>query len=138
MRQDRLLTDLFGASDSISHVDHDAELEAASRRAKQQVLAMAERYRSGPPFGERLLVKAPFQTPDGSTEWMWVDVVRWEGPTVSGILQNDPFFVAALKAGSRVEVAQDSIFDYILERRDGTKQGNETGRIIERRETAKK
>jgi hypothetical protein len=39
--------------------------------------------------------------------------------------------VPALKAGSRVEVRADQIFDYILRKRDGTIEGNETGALLE-------
>jgi len=65
---------------------------------------------------------------------MWVEVVRWQGRTIRGILQNDPFEVPDLKSGARVEVKEGSLFDYILEKKDGTKEGNETGRLIERQQ----
>jgi hypothetical protein len=54
--------------------------------------------------------------------------------TTSGILANDPFEISTLKAGARVEVTADEIFDYILRRRDGTEEGNETGKLMGARE----
>ncbi len=63
---------------------------------------------------KRLLVKAPFATRAGGNEWMWVEVVRWEGNRISGILENDSYQVEGLKAGARVEVDEASLFDYTL------------------------
>jgi uncharacterized protein YegJ (DUF2314 family) len=133
-RHAELIARIFGASDAISIVEHDEELLAASERAKKRAFSFRDRYRAGVPEGEQLLVKAPFKTPDGENEWMWVEVVRWNGDTISGILQNQPFNVPTLKSGARVEVQAEEIFDYTLKRRDGSEEGNETGRIMERRQ----
>jgi uncharacterized protein YegJ (DUF2314 family) len=62
---------------------------------------------------------------------MWVEVLRWEGKTIHGVLQNDPYDVPDMKAGARVDVSEDSIFDYIHRGADGGLEGNETGRLIE-------
>jgi uncharacterized protein YegJ (DUF2314 family) len=63
---------------------------------------------------------------------MWVEVVRLNGDTIDGVLQNDPFEVPGLKAGARVEVYADAIFDYVLVKPDGSRGGNETGRLLEK------
>lgn len=136
-RQDALLDLVLGLEDSIVDADHDAELLAASARAKQQLAAMKPRFAKGIPDMELLMVKAPFATPDGGNEWMWLEVVRWEGSTISGILQNDPFRIPGLKSGANVEVDEDSVFDYTHRAADGTERGNETGVILQRRETGK-
>ena len=81
-----------------------------------------------------LMVKAPFRTDDGGNEWMWLDVVRWKGKTIEGILQNDPAAVSGLAAGARVTVDEDSVFDYIVRRADGTTEGNTTAELTERRQ----
>ena len=77
------------------------------------------------------MVKGPFKTASGGNEWMWIEVVRWKGSKIEGILENDPFQVPNLKAGARVEVEEDSIFDYIYRHADGTREGNETSALIE-------
>jgi uncharacterized protein YegJ (DUF2314 family) len=133
IRQTALVQRLWGGKDAITYVDHDDEVLAASLRAKQALMKQKSRYLKALPEGERLLVKAPFRTRKGSNEWMWVEVVRWQGHTIRGILQNDPFEVPNLKSGAKVEVKDDSLFDYILEKKDGTQEGNETGRIMEER-----
>jgi uncharacterized protein YegJ (DUF2314 family) len=122
---------LFGAHDSVVRVTHNAKLLDASRRAKAAVMALKPRYAKGTPDLESLLIKAPFKTPGGQNEWMWVEVVRWPGATIDGILRNDPFEVKGLKAGARVRVREGDIFDYILHKADGTTEGNETGKSLE-------
>ena len=89
-------------------------------------------FADGPDLNEQLLIKAPFANSSDSVEWMWVEVVSWEGSTIRGILANDPFDVPDLKAGATVEVEEDDVFDYIHDRPDGTQVGNETGKIIQR------
>lgn len=131
-RHNQLLSALFGSKDATVSVEHDADIQAASKRAKAKVLAMRARYAKSPPAGEQLLVKAPF-TSDTATEWMWVEVVRWQGSLITGILDNDPQMVPRLKAGAHVEIHEDDILDYILTKRDGTREGNETGELLKAR-----
>lgn len=128
--------ELFGGHDSIVRVKHDQALLAASARARKKALSIGKRYAKGPPFGEQLLVKAPFETSDGGNEWMWVEVVSWNGDKIDGILQNDPFDVPTLKSGSRVAVKASEIFDYLLTKSDGSREGNETSALLEAREKA--
>ncbi len=135
-RQTAALSELFGAHDSLVTVKHDPELLAASARARSKALLIGKRYAKGPPFGEELQVKAPFITTSGGNEWMWVEVVRWNGDAIDGILKNDPFEVPSLKAGARVQVRASEIFDYLLTKRDGSSEGNETGPLIDARENS--
>ena len=90
------------------------------------------KFLSGLAPAERLSVKAPFETPDGRQEWMWIEVVKWEGEKIFGILMNDPHFIPRLKSGARVETTEDAVFDYIHELPDGKSEGNQTGKIMQR------
>ncbi|MGC3997800.1 MAG: hypothetical protein QM767_10025 [Anaeromyxobacter sp.] len=47
---------------------------------------------------------------------------------------NNPFEVPALHAGDVVEVVEADVFDYMLERADGTRQGGETSKLLEKRQ----
>jgi uncharacterized protein YegJ (DUF2314 family) len=132
VRQTALVAQLFGSSDQIEYVEHDAAVLVASLRAKLALMKHKPRYLKEPPHGERLLVKAPFRTPDGGNEWMWVEVVRWQGQTIHGILDNNPFDIPDLKAGAKIEVKEDALFDYLLVKGDGTQEGNETARLMKR------
>jgi len=77
-------------------------------------------------------LKLPFATADDGTEWMWVEVLRWNDDTIEGLLSNEPFNVPDLHAGQRVTGSMDDVFDYIYRRGDGKVEGNQTSVIIER------
>ena len=74
---------------------------------------------------------APFPTPDGGNEWMWVEVIEWKGSKIRGLLKNEPVNVPGLSGGSEVVVDQGDLFDYIRSFSDGREEGNETGRLIQ-------
>lgn len=62
---------------------------------------------------------------------MWVEVTKWKGDDIEGILENDPEEVPGLRAGQRVNVRQQDVFDY-LHNFDNTTEGNTTGEIIKK------
>lgn len=132
--QRQLLRQLFGtASDLIDDVKDEQELLAASAAARQAVMRFKPLYADQPPpTAGNLLVKAPFVTSSGGREWMWVEVVRWQGRTIYGLLDSEPQQVPELKSGARVEVDEETVFDYILNKPDGTQEGNTTAAIIRR------
>lgn len=134
VRQEALLSELFGVRDEVTHVEHDQELLALSRRAQQELLALKPRFEKKAPETELLLVKAPFERSQGGNEWMWVEVTSWKGTTISGILQNQPHDVPNLRSGSLVSFDESKAFDYIHRRDDGTEVGNETGKLMMQRE----
>jgi uncharacterized protein YegJ (DUF2314 family) len=131
-RHNATLSAVFGAEDSIVHVEHDAALLDASRRAKAAVLRLKPRFAKGPPGLEQLMVKVPFKTPSGGNEWMWMEVIRWSGSSISGVLQNDPYEVPGLKAGARVVAEEDTVFAFIHRQADGGVEGNETAALLEK------
>ena len=133
-RQADLLAELFGGDERVLKVKSDTALREASTRARQKALRLKPRFASGQSTLDTLQVKAPFTTTSGGTEWMWVEVVRWQGSTIHGVLRNDPFEVPGLKTGSRVDVEESSIFDYILVHPDGSREGNETQPLLEQRQ----
>jgi uncharacterized protein YegJ (DUF2314 family) len=137
VRHSALLQSFFGSADKLIHTDEDdEELLAASRRAKKAFAKLKPKFSPRPPELEHLMVKAPFTTTSGGTEWMWIEVVRWEGTRLEGILESEPYEVKGLKAGARVEAQEDAIFDYILRHADGKSEGNETGKIFDARGAA--
>lgn len=123
--------ELFGVDDEITNVDHNDEIMAASQRAKEKLPELRAVFNEGLEQ-ETLLLKAPFTTDEGGNEWMWIEVTRWRGETIEGILQNEPHYIKNLKSGAKVTVQQADIFDYILYKADGTTEGNETGKLIEK------
>jgi uncharacterized protein YegJ (DUF2314 family) len=116
----------------------DPELAAVTARVQKRLPAVAAAFRAGLPLGERITVKAPFETDDGSIEWMWVGVTAWSGDAVSGRLENEPARVSTLRLGSKVQVKQASLADYVWMAADGAKkEGGESTLVFERRERAK-
>lgn len=132
-RQEHLLASFFGSQDSVAAVKHDDELEETSRRARTRLPALREAFNKGFAPGEYVYVKAPFETPDGGREWMWVEVSSWRDDKITGLLQNDPSNIPDLRAGQTVEVSEAKVFDYIHHHADGTTDGNETGKVIQSR-----
>jgi len=132
-RQTALLCALFGCEeDSAARIVHTDELLEASQDAKLRLPALREAFRIGLGPGEYMLVKAPFSTPDGGNEWMWVEVTVWKGNRIKGILRNEPENVPGVRGGSTVEVNERDVFDYIHYLPDGTEEGNWTAAILQR------
>jgi uncharacterized protein YegJ (DUF2314 family) len=96
--------------------------------------ALREAFRKGLAPGEFIQLKAPFPTDDGGTEWMWVEVLAWEGDRIRGLLKNEPRQVARLQAGQEVTISQKDVFDYWRIDAQGKASGNETGPLIDARQ----
>lgn len=131
-KHDTALSALFGWEDNFSLVEHNEEILAASQRAKAKLDGFRKEFEKGLPPGDFISLKAPFETPDGENEWMWVEVTSWSGKNVTGLLQNQPYFIPDLQAGAIVNINQDDVFDYIRDFADGRSEGNETGAIMSR------
>ncbi|GGC84295.1 DUF2314 domain-containing protein [Halopseudomonas salina] len=128
--QTNLLSSLFGWEDQVAYVQHNAMITAASESARQKLDGLKADFNAGLAPGEFILLKAPFDIPEGGAEWMWVEVLSWDDDAISGLLKNEPVNIPDLKGGSEVTVMQQDIFDFIRHYADGTSEGNETGELI--------
>jgi uncharacterized protein YegJ (DUF2314 family) len=122
----------YGSVDAVAYIKHNDAVRAASERARKQLPALRKTFKAGLEPGERILLKAPFERPDGGTEWMWVEVSSWKSNRIRGLLSNEPEEIPDLHAGATVDVEEDDVFDYIHYKADGTAEGNETGREIQK------
>jgi len=129
-RQESMISSFFGAEDSISRIKDNDELLAASAKAKTKLPELQKAFSAGLEAGEFISVKAPFKTENGGNEWMWVEVTKWKGDEIEGILDNDPEDVPGLHAGEKVKVRQQDVFDYLRHFSDKRMEGNTTGAII--------
>lgn len=125
-----LLATVYGAEDKVQDIRHDDAIREASRRARARLPALQQAFARGFRPGEFLLVKAPFPTPGGGREWMWVEVTAWRGDAIAGLLQNQPRDIPTLRSGQAVQVSQAEVFDYLLRDPGGQEEGNETGKLI--------
>jgi uncharacterized protein YegJ (DUF2314 family) len=116
----------------------DPELAAVQKKAQERLAALAGELRPEPPAGTLLAVKAMFTADDGRVEWMWVEVKRWDGGHMTGVLGNDPFYVKSLHQGDKVNVEQAQVADYVYRRRGAPAEGGDSDRIIADRARAKK
>ncbi|MFH1468222.1 MAG: DUF2314 domain-containing protein [Pseudomonadota bacterium] len=105
----------------------------------EEVLARAAAALAGPvhaawsaglPRGDRLYVKAPFSSPSGAREYLWIQVVAWHGTLLEGVLRSDPVWANGLAAGDVVSVQQAQIFDYLWRHADGRSEGNESEALL--------
>lgn len=130
--QEFTISSLFGSEDAIQYINHDDLLLKTSQKAKERMPELREMFNEGLGAGYAILVKAPFKTDNGGNEWMWVEVTKWANDSMTGILQNDPFEIKGLKSGAVVNIKESELFDYMLYKPDGTYEGNETGKLIEK------
>jgi uncharacterized protein YegJ (DUF2314 family) len=137
-RQDAMLSALFGAEDSVTRVNHTRELQAASDAARAKLPALRDAFNRGMRPGEYVLLKLPFATPKGGTEWMWVEVMSWNGDAISGLLKNEPVDIPTLHGGQIVKVSQSKVFDYLRRDANGRDEGNTTGTILQRMQDDRK
>jgi len=97
IERSRLLHLLFGTSDETKMVDHyGGAVASASAAARKRLLEVIRPRWTGLADG-RLEIKAPFE----SREWMWVEVLRWNGDRIEGVLDSVPSLVPAEASGRR-------------------------------------
>jgi uncharacterized protein YegJ (DUF2314 family) len=131
-RQHKMISGMFGSEGLVVQVEHDEALRAASLRAIEKLPALRTTFNAGLQPTEVIQVKAPFETPEGGSEWMWVEVTGWKGDDIEGHLRNEPRQIPKLHAGQIVHVSQAMVLDYIHKLPDGKLEGNETSQIIEK------
>lgn len=101
---------------------------ADARRQVQARLAgpLYDAFSRGLAPGEVIAVSVPFRTRSGGTEYLWVEVDRWDARGMGGRLATEPYDVSGLRRGDSVAVSPTEVYDYVYKRADGTKEGNLT------------
>ncbi|MFL5348180.1 MAG: DUF2314 domain-containing protein [Hyalangium sp.] len=135
-RQVAALDALFGPQpDGVVPVKPgDPELEAVARKARARLVELRERVVKGLRPPEQLVLKAGFRTDDGDQEFMWVEITSWEAGKWRGTLGNEPDAVSSLRLGSRVEIPEAEVVDYLYMNPEGQKEGGESSLILMRRQ----
>lgn len=129
-KREAMLMALFGSKDETANVDHDEKVREASRIARRRLPELRAAFNAGLPRGQSILLKAPFATGDGNTEWMWVEVTRWNDDAIRGLLMNEPNRIRDLHAGQQVTIREEKVFDWIRQYPDGRREGNATAAVL--------
>lgn len=97
-------------------VDHLREqlLEAHRRARKDLSVFKGSFLRVGKSGGYIHAIKVGFPSHEGQFEWMWVTVEAWRGTAIVGRLENVPVLRRDLRRGSRVNVTEGQIFDWVI------------------------
>ncbi len=61
-------------------------------------------------------VKVGFPAREGEFEWMWVSLDAWRGKSLVGHVENTPVLRKDLHRGSRVQLSEGQIFDWVIVR----------------------
>lgn len=104
------------------------EAQAAARARLDGVVRPA--FLAGLPVGEKLAVSVPFPNPDGTREYLWVEVQRWQGSILRGVVATEPSRTRSVRKGQEVTIDQAQVFDYVWKRADGSREGNGTAGFL--------
>jgi uncharacterized protein YegJ (DUF2314 family)/tetratricopeptide (TPR) repeat protein len=112
----------------------DTAAEAVTNAAREKLLKAHKKARTDLPVFKKSFqqdngthrqvyaVKVGFPAPGGDYEWMWVSLTAWRGQFLVGNLENTPVLRKDLGKGSRVQVSEGEIFDWVI---------SESGKIVE-------
>ncbi|MFH1114559.1 MAG: DUF2314 domain-containing protein [Pseudomonadota bacterium] len=75
-------------------------------------------------------VKVGFPAQDGEFEWMWVSLDAWRGKSLVGHVENTPVLRKDLHKGSRVQINEGQIFDWVIVRGGEIVKGPFTENIV--------
>lgn len=135
-----MLVELLGGDiPVVKEADEDEEalpadpMEAAHRRAMNDLPEVRRRYQKGLPGGYDLYVKRAFPLPDGGREYMWIHVTSWYDDVVRGRLATHPRYRTDLHAGQTLQCAQEDVFDWLLVFPDGRELGAYTDQVPQQR-----
>lgn len=59
-------------------------------------------------------MKVGFPAQGGKYEWMWVTLDAWRGQSLVGHLESSPVLRKDLSKGSRVQITEAEIFDWVI------------------------
>ena len=107
----------------------NAAMEAAHRRAVQELPTVKQRFLAGLKPGEGLFVKHGFPTNAGGHEFMWIAVVKWTDSTVVGQLANTPQHRNDLVMGQTVQITEAEVFDWMFVLPGGRREGGYTSDV---------
>ena len=108
--------------------DHTFELRTAlieaHNTARESLGEFKRRFQQKPESDAAIYaVKIGFPVKAGEYEWMWVTLDAWRGTSLVGQLENSPVLRKDLQKGSRVEIQEGEIFDWVISREGAVVNG---------------
>lgn len=99
----------------------------AHRKARTHLPHFKRSFRRVGPTDESVhAVKVRFDSEQGQHEWMWVSLDTWKGREIEGYLVNTPVMIKDLNRGSRINVSDNEIFDWVIMNNGHVVQGGFT------------
>lgn len=90
----------------------EAQMEAASRKGRETLSELRDRFRRGFPAGQALLIKVALPSALGGREYVWVKARDWTSDGVLiGTLESTPRNLPGLEHGQEMRVAEADVFD---------------------------
>lgn len=106
------------------------ELLDAHKKARADLPLFKRSFQQRADSGEHVhAVKVGFPAQGGAYEWMWVTLDAWRGQSIVGFLENEPVLRKDLDKGSRVQITEGEIFDWVIADNDQVLEGGYTERI---------
>jgi len=123
---------LLALAEDLKIADTDPEMVAATVKARESLPKFWTVFEN-PTQGEKSFALKVAITDSHGTEQFWITGIERKDGKVKGSINNDPFIVASVKNGDRVEVPEKDITDWLYIRADRKMAGNYTMRPLLRK-----
>ena len=122
-------------TDTASNTDNEAVRErllSAHKKARADLPIFKQSFhrKPEPPHAHVHAVKVGFPAQGDAYEWMWVSLVAWRGQSLVGHLENTPVLRKDLHKGSRVQVSEGEVFDWVITQSGKVVGGAYTEQIV--------
>jgi hypothetical protein len=97
----------------------DAEMQAASEKARATLGALREQFRRGLPPGQTFAIKIGLTTTVGGREFVWIKVNDWRDGILTGTLETEPNQCPGFLEGQVMLVPESDVFDRAIGTPDG-------------------
>jgi uncharacterized protein YegJ (DUF2314 family) len=125
---------IIGPSEGIAY---DRAVAPYVAKARATFPAAKKRFLAGLPRGSvfsvmiRLWGKPDKSTGKGHAEDIFVDVDSIEGGKLNGRIANTPLIATNYRRGQRVSVSESEIRNWLIQRADGSEEGNFVGKFLD-------
>ena len=90
----------------------EAQMQVASRKARETLPEWRDRFRAGLPADRALAIKVALATTSGRQEFVWVRVTDWlQDGTIVGALESKPRDCPGYERGKEMRIAEADVFD---------------------------